>query len=729
MLVGILLVTVLAMVAATHLTFDAGPRAVWSHDDDEQRFLDRFAAIFGSDDQQILIVLQAEDFFNPEAVGILRAMSQQVYDTPGIVAVYSIFDARRQGSLRIPLMPRTEAPVSRYDQARQAALQHPLVAKQLLSDDGRSMLLIAQLAEDRTTIQQLRTIVTAVRHVVVETTQDKPVTAIVTGPPPVAVDSLTAVQRDQVWFGALSAIVSIILAWILFHRAAAVFLVLSGPLIGVIWTIGMLGYSRTAMSGINSVVPTVIFVLGFANAVHLVFALQRNSNDDADGNGFVRRTILEVGPACAMAAATSAVGFASLSWARTPTVQAFGQICAAGTVLSILAVVITIPTLAMLLPSSSLVSKQRGWKLALINRRINIANFSSRYYRAITTSAIILAAVLSLFASRLRPEQRMVDVLPAKHNVLRGLQLVDAEFGGSAPVRIHFSWPSDQRLSDVSVLSAIQRVHDELANDTYFSEPISVLNLLQALASNTDQLSDQVPRLNRISKTQLDRLVRPATRELSISARVPDKSGVDTLAALDRLRDQCRQIEQEFPGLKLRITGHYAVAQRNLAQLIRDLAVSLLLASFVIFPWMAICFRSLRLAVICILPNLFPLVVSASLLVGMGIPLGISTTVTFSFCLGISVDDTIHFLMRYRQGIQSGLNKSEAILAAYQTVGTALVASTVVLLGGFSVLGISPLPPLRTFALLCCVCFTTALLADLVLLPAMLIWFDRNAER
>ena len=151
-----------------------------------------------------------------------------------------------------------------------------------------------------------------------------------------------------------------------------------------------------------------------------------------------------------------------------------------------------------------------------------------------------------------------------------------------------------------------------------------------------------------------------------------------------------------------------------------SVARSLALAALVIVGVLTLVFRSAPIGLLSIIPNTLPLVVNAALLQLCGFSLQLTSVVTFSLCLGIAVDDTIHFLMRFRRERQAGWPVGQAILRTHASVGFVLIATSAILMSGFAVILLSAVPALRLFAGLTCSAMLVALVADLLILPALL---------
>jgi hypothetical protein len=195
-----------------------------------------------------------------------------------------------------------------------------------------------------------------------------------------------------------------------------------------------------------------------------------------------------------------------------------------------------------------------------------------------------------------------------------------------------------------------------------------------------------------------------------------------------RVEHKLAELQAEHPGWRLQLTGTVVVASRNIAQMIRDLADSLLMAAVVIFGLLSVAFRSLKLGMLSVLPNVFPLAVTATALVVLGHPLQLTSVIVFSICLGIAVDDTIHFISRFQRELRIDGDVGAATARAMVAVGSALLTTTLVLFTGFAAVLTSEMPSSRLFAWMACLAIAAALLGDLVILPALVVCFVRRTD-
>ena len=193
-------------------------------------------------------------------------------------------------------------------------------------------------------------------------------------------------------------------------------------------------------------------------------------------------------------------------------------------------------------------------------------------------------------------------------------------------------------------------------------------------------------------------------------------------AGLDRL-------EALHPGFEMRLTGVTYVSAAVSLAMISELAFSLFAAGIIILLIIIFALRSASLGLISVLPNVFPLAATGAVLVLAGMPIQYTSVMSFTICLGIAVDDTIHFLTRYRKLCAEGVDSDPAVRQSLREVGSVLVTTTLIMVGSFLVLQVSELPMIRLFGVMCALALTWALIGDLIFLPAMLTWWGRRGSR
>ena len=333
-----------------------------------------------------------------------------------------------------------------------------------------------------------------------------------------------------------------------------------------------------------------------------------------------------------------------------------------------------------------------------------------------------LFAALGAVTLRLQPDDRKANILPPGSPAQRALDQIDTAMGGLDVCSADLQWTGDPAPEEVAdVLGEVDRI---LAAEPLLGHPLSVCRLVDALPGE-GPARERMDLLDLLPPPLKDTLYNPVARTARVTFRVPDRGTVACKPTFERVDEGLRRIEAAHPGFALTLSGEPIMRWRDLYQVVIDLARSLGTAAFEILVVMVVAFRSLRLGLIAIVPNMLPLAAAGGWMVLTGQPLDIVSVCALTVCLGIAVDDTIHFLSRYRYELDQGLDKQTAIRQAFAEVGTGMIMTTIVLVAGFSSVFASDSRDHRAFASLGVVTLGIALLCDLFCLPALVAVFDR----
>jgi len=732
--VAVVAMTVWAIFGIGRLQFDDVPQAIFKSDDDDYRTLEELTKQFGEDDHVCLLVLRGDDLFTPQGVRVVRAIVRGAAQVEGVESVRSLQSVRvfadKNSIIPRPLLPADPDDLAALGRSRTLALDHPLVAGQLLSPDGRATLILIRIDADRQSIRGMTPVVKAIHRVADKATDGTPFEALLTGIPPLRVDIYDAVQRDTIKFSILGAALSFLIATLLFRRLSATLIVTVAAGMGAVWTLGAMGWVGEKLNVINVVLPTLIIVVGLTDAVHLMVDIRRSLARGETRLEAAKDAIRHLGLACMMTSLTTAVGFGSLIVADAEIIRNFGLACAAGALFTMTSVLTIVPLLCST-PLGRFVaspvkshrwSRPRGMALGLIDWIIVRA-------RPITIAGVGLTVALTTIAMRLQPDALLTETIPNENETFRALRYCDEVFGGSLTTFALVEWDPSLTLGSPEVTATLAEVQQIFAEHPDTQHPLSVINVLQSFPGDRDDWANKTEFVRHIPAELRDRLVRTELRRAVVIARIKDVGSARHQTTSDALEASLAKVEVRHPGVTATLTGTIKIASQSIDRMIDDLAKSLLLAAAVIFVTLTLVFGSLRIGLISVLPNVFPLVTTATVMVITGHPLQLSTVIVFTICLGIAVDDTIHLLNRFQRERESGADAAEAIRRSFMSVGRALVMTTLILLAGFGSVMFSEMPSSRIFAWLSCVAIASALIGDLIFLPAMLAWLMRRPSR
>ncbi len=724
------LVTAVAGMGLFRLDFDEDPRAFVHRDDADRELLDELFDDFGADDTDVLAAVEGLDPGDVASVRLLLDLIERLRGRDDVLSVASPFDARRVGHPLAPLFPRAESNFTpeRLRSAFEAARSHPGIRGQLISSDGELFLFVVRLRPSSGTIADTRRQVADLRAAVAEATRGSPLSITLAGHPPLRVDVIAAVRQEFYRSLVLSCVATVIVAALAFRSASGVLAALAGPAVGLVWTLGWMGWTGQRINGLNTILPSLVFVLGFSDSAHLIVALQNARAAGLSVVDAVTKAIVDVGSACILMVLTTAVGFGALAIAEIPSVKNFGIAGAVGTILGLAAVLTVMPVLTMLCPvgtppAGSGAGGDDDSPMAPPGLLGRLAIACLARPRTVVAVAILATFGLFLASLRLSSDMRWLEMLPSGDPTIAVTKRCDEKLGGSVLASAVVEWPEGAALDSEEVLDVVARVQEALQASPDLDGAFSVRDLLESLSSDGEPDAAAFRHLRRVPARHLHRMLREDLRRTVVTARVPDVGAARLLPEFDRLAARLAAIERENPGFRIRLTGTAVTAARAVYQIIEDTRTSLFTSAAIILAMTVVAFRSLRWGLLCVLPNLFPLLATSALLVAVGEPLRLASAVTFSIALGLADDSAIHFVSAFLRGRREGLAVRPALERVLATSGRAMVIAALTLAAGMVPLLFCRLGPLRTFAALTIFEILAALVADFFILPSVLACF------
>ena len=715
----------MAAFGISRLRFDDDLQALVRDGSAQLDLVDEIADVFGPPDRDCIVRAAARsgDIFDAESLTALESLAGRLRGIEGVDDVRSIFDIRRQGTAGVvlPVIPRTSDPLDAESLARAKARAsgHPLVAGHLLSADASSSLLLVQLSATADRPPASSAVVARIEAVLTESAPaEGPLALELTGLPALREQATRALRHDMLMFNSIGLVLAVMLSAVVARSLRSTVVASLPPFIGAIWALGTLGLLGAPVNILTSVVPSLALVVGTCDSIHFIEDMRRSARRGIDPLAASSGAIRRIGMACGLTSIVTAIGFASLAVARIEAVRTFGIAAAIGALASFMAVTLLTPLIASTRFCSGL---RLGRSSPLAGRVANVlAALSVRHARPLVVVACSLTAALAFVGSGLDADTRIIDSLPSGAPASQALARVDAEFGGVMGVDVVVEWPADVDWRDPAVLDALALAEAAVGREAGISRTISLSTVAAGMP----------PRVRRrLDVDSVSDLVAPESRMALVRARVADLGSRRLEEIYDRVDASLARLEQDRPGWRFRLAGMSVVSARNIRQLVRDLGSSLVVEVLVIGCILAVAFRSPLAGIVSMLPNIFPLVVIAALLVITGRSLDPATVIVFNVCLGLAVDDTVHVLSALTRNRKEGVSIGSAVRRAVSEMGNAVVIGGVVLTVGFAAVTASSVPSLAGFGVLACAAVASATVAELLFLPALLVVTDSIVTR
>ncbi len=537
-------------------------------------------------------------------------------------------------------------------------------------------------------------------------------------------------------FVGLALFVTSLIFWLFFRSYRATFITLLVVSIGVIWSVGFIGWFEYEISVLMALIPPLIIVIGVPNAVFLINKYQQEVKNHGNQARSLQRVITKIGNATLMTNVTTASGFATFMFTNSQLLREFGTIASINIMAIFVLSILIIPIIYsfMRLPKDRhLEHLERKWMGTIVSWMENTV----RHNRiAIYTSTVIIIIVSIIGVYKIRVSGSMIEDMPQSKQFYKDIVFFENEFGGIMPFEVFIDTKRKKGVMNLPTLRRMNKIDEEIDEIPELSKSISILNMVkyskQAFYNGnpkyyqlpTEQEKNFILAYTKNSDANSDMLkdfVDSTGQYARITTFMKD-IGTEKMERIEkRLKDK---IDKVFPKDKYNVTltGKALVFLKGTNYLVKNLAISLSLAIILISLFMAWMFRSYKMIIISLIPNILPLLITAGLMGYLGVPIKPSTILVFSIAFGISVDDTIHFLAKYRQElVHHNWNVRKSVYGALRETGVSMFYTSIVLFFGFLVFTVSSFGGTKALGGLVSVTLLFAMVSNLLLLPSLLL--------
>lgn len=746
---GIVLISLFLGYRAAQTKFDFSVDAIYVFDDPALQFYRQvFVPQFGASDNMIVVLASSDNLFSPDVLHHLETIHNRVQELPGVGEVRSLVNARVpaevDGAFRLlPIFDEGRAPATQAaaDAVKAQVGISPTVVGRLVSKDMTTATIVILLNSD-ITVQAQRVPLVEQTSAIMQEAQEQAGQRVrfrLSGIPVIS-ESITQLLRgDQITFVPGVLLVMGLLLYFAFRSARGLLLPFVATGTATIWTLGVMNLEGHSINVANNAIVVLLLVIGVSDAIHLLARYeeevrrQRMAGITVGKLKTVAVVTQQLGIACLLTSITTAIGFGSLASAKLVIIQEYGLDAAIGVCLAYVATIGLIPALLGILPVPP--PRRRDPRTRDISDRLlsKLAAFAINNRALVLLVSLVVIACSVYGASRIRPHDRVLAELPADHPTVEALDFATERLGGLVPFDVVLQTPPG-RADDPDVLTVIHHLQRLLRSQPEAPRALSVMDLLEAVdvalrGANAPELAWSKARIAQYlllleldagAKQELSPYLSDK-RDLVRIACASDDIGTNKVLALRQaLIDRAAPI---LPAdVQLHVTGPLVVTCSALAFVVRDMATSLGLALVIILAVMGILFRSVRIGFLALVPNAIPVLMALGVMGFAGISLRPGTAVIFSMALGLAVDNSIHFLTRYREERARLNDVIAAVEAAIRGTGRPILYTTVMLSSGLFVLLASDFVALRHLAILGSTTFASAMVVDLLLLPVLLIW-------
>ncbi|MEO9892480.1 MMPL family transporter [Aurantibacter sp.] len=547
---------------------------------------------------------------------------------------------------------------------------------------------------------------------------------------------------DEIYKFILAALLVTSLIFFFFFRSIrATFISMSVVIVGVMWAFGILGLLQYEITVLTALIPPLIIVIGIPNCVFLINKYQQEVKKHGNQALSLQRVISKIGNATLMTNVTTASGFATFIITDSKLLAEFGIVASINILCIFLLSLLIIPIVYsyMSLPKTKhLKHLNKKWIDTFVNWMEDIVR-NKRIAVYISSIVLLVLSIIGIY--QIDISGSIIEDMPKKTEFFADIRFFEKEFDGIMPVEIVIDTKRPNGVMKPATLKRMDRLGNVIEEIPELSKPVSVVNLVKY---SKQAFYKGIPKYYQLPTSQENNFIMDAARKSSGNANLL-ANFVDSTGQTARMTTFMRDVKTErmediearlqeniekiFPSERYSVymTGGALLFLKGTKYLVKNLVLSLALAIGLIALFMAYLFRSFRMIIISLIPNLLPLIITAGIMGFVGVPIKPSTILVFSIAFGISVDDTIHFLAKYRQELivnQWRIKKS--VYAALRETGVSMFYTSIVLFFGFSVFVISNFGGTVALGSLVSATLLFAMLANLILLPSLLLSLERS---
>lgn len=727
----------------------------WSYDlanivpekDPDMIYLKQFRQTFGEDGNILALGVQDSSIYTVEVFRKYSELTTALEEKDGIKTVFGLPNLRmlqkngQKGAFEYrPVFEEIPTNQQQLDSLLNFAATLKFYSGQLInSDNGATLLFVAiekQILNSKNRDQLVNEIIAEGEKFEKETGVD----IHFAGLPYVRSITTSKIKAELNMFLVLSLIVTGIILFAFFRSFKAVFFPLVIIGVVVVWVLGTLALLEYKITLLTGLIPPIIVVIGIPNSVYMLNKYHHEFQNHGDQMKALSRIIKKIGVVTFITNITTAIGFFVLVTTQINVLVEFGIVAGINILATFVVSIILIPgVFSLYKPPTQKHLKHLKFKLLdVVIKWLDFAVHRLRPLIFLVTAVVVVVSIFGL--QRIEAVSFMVDDIPENSPLKKDLRFFEQNFSGIMPLELIIDTGSKKGVQNLRNLRKIDELEQFLSDIEYISQPVSVVSFAKAAKQafyNHNEAHYQLPSNRDMAfimkyldgeeeNQDFSRSFVDSTGQIiRVSLKIADIGSVK----LDSLVTQVisPKVDSIFVGSKVKVnlTGTTLMFIKGNKFLIQNLLTSMVIAFLVIAVIMAVLFRNFKMVIISLIPNMIPLLITAAIMGYFGIPLKPSTALIFSIAFGISIDDSIHFLAKYRQELFANkFDVSKAISISIRETGSSMIYTSIILFFGFIIFVLSEFGGTIALGKLTSITLLFAMLTNVVVLPALLLQFD-----
>jgi len=752
-LVGVALITCFMGYKATKIQLSYEMARMLPTNDKNLLTYQQFKSVFGEDGNVIFVGFHDSAFFQIEHFNQFYTLCERIQKIEGVEKVLSVanlYSLVKNDSLSkfefLPLVKEKAKSQDEVDSLKGKILSLRFYDNLLFNKESQCFMTGITLTKDKLNDKSRIVVVNQIKQLIDDYAKANNLSMHYSGLPYIRTVMTKMIQDELYLFISISLVISIIIMILFFRSFAVVATSMLVVLVSVIWSMGIVSMFGYRISILIGVLPSLLIIIAIENCIYLVNKYHWEYKKHGNKIKALSRVVSRIGFATFMTNATTATGFATFIFTSNAMLNEFGIVSSINIMIEyVLSIILTIIIFSYLPDPKRKHLKhldRRSTKFIIDGIKYIIENHRKAIY---TTSGIIIAVCI-YGVTRMQISGKLIDDIPSDNSIYKDMKFFEKNAGGVMPFEISIDTKEKNGVfkDGAKVVYKIKQLQKVIKNDStiskYFSRPVSIV---EAISFANQVYKNGNPRFYMV----------PPPMELSQLGSYVKNSGskknafhgfIDSNMQITRVSIQMAdvgtkemnkilsiikpQVDSIFPAkdYNVVITGNSVVFSKGTEFLIKNLWESIIIGILLISLLMAFIFSSLRMIIIAMLVNLTPLLITGAIMGFFNIPVKPSTIIVFSVALGISIDNAILYLTRYRHELKKKRKSTRnAVLNAMNEAGISMIYTSIVLVLGFAIFMLSDFGGTKALGFLISVTLFVALFFNIIVLPALLLSFDK----
>jgi hypothetical protein len=734
--------TVLALISVYQvfsLKFSFNFEDFFPQGDPDLEFFERFKEKFEADDNFLLIAVEnKKGVFEQDFLENFDSLGRAIRPLSVVRGVQSVT------TINYPIITPfavTQIPAihiddpERYERDKEVLLEDERFVGNLISEDAKSVVIFVKTT-DKMFQDDAENFMDSVRLLTNSFGFDA---AHYLGRANFQKELVSMQKREIIVSAAISNVLVIIILFLIFRTFWGTIISMGSVVLGLLLFMGTLGALGRELNAMSALYPVLMVIVGTSDVIHILSKYIDELKKGATKDDAIWTSIKEIGMATLLTSVTTAIGFVSLVSSQIMPIRDFGINAAIGVIIAYITVVFFTTAVVSMFNVEQVIKLGRGESF-WTNSMVWFNKYTKNNGRTIALGGLVTVIICSVGIALITTNYRIEGNLPKGGEITKDFLFFEKEFVGFRPFEIAVFVKGDYKANDYKVVEEIVKLENHLKEYPDIQRVNSITTIYKSInrATKANRQSAYVmpnseskfrqynaKYVSKMPDDAVNVLISKDEKNTRISGRILD-IGADEIRDITRKIDVWAAKNIDTSLIQIKQTGTSLVVDKNAQYVRKSILSGLGLAMLIVSGLMVLLFRNMKMLIISIIPNIIPLMIAGAVLGFAGIELEAGIAIVFAIIFGIAVDDTIHFLSKFKLARNKGLSVDDAIEITFLETGKAICLTTVILFFGFMILLFSVHPPSITVGILISVTLFSALFADLFFIPVLIRWFIKD---